>query len=208
MEVLFQNKNYIVCVKPAGVISESNGIDGFPDLIEKETGKNVYTIHRLDKVVSGVMVYALNKEAAANLSRQVSDRQMKKQYTALIHNVPEKAKGVFTDLLFKDSAKNKAFVVKRDRRGVKKAELDYEVIDKFQKDDEILSVVEINLHTGRFHQIRVQFASRNMPVCGDRRYGAKDEYKNVMLFSTKLEFCDPESGETVVYKHIPPICKL
>lgn len=203
MEIIYQSESYIVCIKPAGVISESNGQNGFPDLIENELTKKVYTVHRLDKAVSGVMVYALSQKAAADISDQIQKNIMKKQYVALVHNVPKEKIGVMKDLLFKDKVKNKAFIVKRERKGVKKAELDYEVIEEREIENEKVSVVKVNLHTGRFHQIRVQFASRNMPIVGDKRYGAKDNCKNIMLYSTKLEFVDPDTGEHVIYRHTP-----
>lgn len=203
MEILFQCKDYVVCIKPAGVISESNGNDGLPDLLKEELNCEVYTVHRLDKNVTGVMVYALNSKTAANLSAQIQNGGFHKQYTAIVHGTVSPENGEMTDLLFKDKQKSKAYIVKRERKGVRKAKLEYRTLKHIEYLGQPAAVVEVDLHTGRYHQIRVQFASRGYPIFGDRRYGAKDESHDIMLFSTKLEFLYPKNNQTVVYRYLP-----
>ena len=187
MEILFSDQNYIVCVKPVGVDSEHE----VPDSL----GGKVYPIHRLDKNVGGVMVYARTKAAAAQLSKAVQEGTMVKEYVAMVHGTPEES-GDWTDFLFKDSRKNKVFVVKRERKGVKKARLEY---TRLTANDP--SLVRIRLHTGRSHQIRVQFSSRGYPLVGDHKYGARDEAAAPMLFSCRISF--PWKGKLQVYEKLP-----
>ncbi len=191
MDVLFFDTNLIVCVKPVGVDSES----GFPELIKSEFGGEVFTVHRLDMNVGGVMVYARNKQTAAALSRSIQEGSMIKEYVACVNGIPPKS-GVLEDFLFKDSRKNKVFTVKRMRKGVKEAKLEY-----VRLNDSDPSVVRIRLYTGRSHQIRVQFASRGYPLVGDHKYGSKSEQKSPMLYSCKLTF--PYKGELVSFESLP-----
>ena len=199
IQILHQDKDIVVCIKPCGISSQNTEQkDGLPDRLSELLGKNyVATLHRLDTGVSGVMVYALNPKSAAFLSREISENRFKKHYIARVYGKPEQNEGVFEDLLFKDSKKNKSFVVKNERKGVKKAKLSYKVIES----DDTTSLVEILLHTGRSHQIRVQFSSRGMPLVGDGKYGAKDNEKNIALTSTKLEFVHPSSKELVCFTY-------
>jgi len=201
MEILFEDKSIIVCIKPSGVLSQADikGSDNMITLLEEYTGGRIYPLHRLDREVGGVMVYAKTKSAAAMLSLEIAEHNFKKEYIALVHGTPELQNGIFEDLLFKDSRKNKSFVVKRERKGVKKASLEYEVLNE----KEGLSVVQILLHTGRTHQIRVQFASRRMPLAGDRKYGAKDEFSNMGLWSYRIGFTHPETKQTMVFSKEP-----
>ena len=192
MEILYKNSDIIVVIKPAGVSSEETDGLNMHTLIRESIGaKEVFTVHRLDNVTSGVMVYALNKRAAAFLSSQITDNTFIKEYLAVVHGSVTPASGIMEDLLFKDSRKNKSFVVKRERKGVKKASLEYSVLEDRDK----LSLVKIRLHTGRTHQIRVQFASRKHPVYGDGKYGASDNIPFIALFSHSLTFIEPESRE-------------
>jgi len=141
------------------------------------------------------MVYARTKEAAARLSRLVQEGQLVKEYRALVHGVPPE-NGVLTDLLFKDSRKNKVFVVKKERKGVKKASLEYTRLTASDP-----SLVHIRLHTGRSHQIRVQFASRGFPLVGDHKYGSRDDAKAPALFSCRISF--PWKGKERVFEALP-----
>ncbi len=191
MEILYFDQNLIVCVKPVGIDSEA----GLPELIKAELGGEVYTVHRLDMNVGGVMVYARNRQTAASLSRDVQDGSMIKEYVACVEGIPPKS-GVLEDLLFKDSRKNKVFVVKRMRKGVKNAKLEY-----VRLNDADPSLVRIRLHTGRSHQIRVQFASRGYPLVGDHKYGSKSEQKAPMLYSCKVTF--PYKGEVAFFESLP-----
>ena len=188
MKILFSDVNIAVCVKPVGLDAEHD----VPQALIAQLGGDIYPIHRLDKNVGGVMVYARNKETAAYLSKLIQRGDMVKEYVALVHGAPPE-KGDWEDLLFKDSRKNKVFVVKRQRSGVKAARLEFVKL----KDN----LVHIRLHTGRSHQIRVQFASRGYPLVGDHKYGAKDEEKNPMLFSCCITF--PYQGETRQFEYLP-----
>lgn len=180
MDIIYSDKNIAVCVKPIGVDSEHE----LPTLLSNTLGGEFFTVHRLDLNVGGVMVYARNKPAAAELSKAIQNGSFIKEYYAQVHGVPDKS-GIFEDLLFKDKYKNKVFVVDRERKGVKKASLEYvRLTDK----DVSTALVRIKLHTGRSHQIRVQFASRGFPLLGDGKYGAKDNLHAPRLYSCKLTF--------------------
>ncbi|MBR3948446.1 MAG: RluA family pseudouridine synthase [Clostridia bacterium] len=199
MEILFEDKELIVVIKERGLLSEENPAK--PNMVtslRELTKSEIYPVHRLDKDVGGVMVYAKSKKAASELSKQAGDRTMKKTYLAFIHGTPEEKSGMLEDLLFFDKSKNKSFVVKKERRGVKKALLQYEVIS--EKDGN--SLVEAELLTGRTHQIRVQFASRKMPLFGDRRYGARDESKIIALWSKEISFVHPETKERMTFRKL------
>ncbi len=191
MNILYHDSDIAVCVKPIGLDSEH----GVPAAIKEQLGGEVFPIHRLDRAVGGVMVYARTKKSAAALSKAVQDGEMVKEYLALVHGVPPEH-GDWEDLLFKDSQKNKVFVVRRERRGVKKARLTFE-----RRTDGDPALVHVRLYTGRTHQIRVQFASRGYPLVGDRKYGAKDDVNTPMLFSHRLTF--PYNGKTVCFEATP-----
>jgi len=191
MELLFSDKDLAVCVKPVGLDSEKE----VPEALAAMLGGEVFPIHRLDKNVGGVMVYARNKAAAVALSRAVQEGTMVKEYVALVHGtLPES--GDWTDLLFKDSSKNKVFVVKKERKGVKKARLEF---TRLSEGD--ISRVHVRLHTGRSHQIRVQFASRGFPLVGDHKYGSRDEATAPMLFSCRITF--PWKGKLLSFEAQP-----
>ncbi len=192
MNILYSDRGLAVCIKPVGLDSENE----VPAALKEALGGEIFPIHRLDKNVGGVMVYARTKSCAAALSRAVQEGTMVKEYVALVHGTPPE-RGDWTDLLWKDSAKNKVFVVKRERRGVKKARLEF---TRLRADAD--SLVRIRLHTGRSHQIRVQFSSRGFPLVGDHKYGARDESTAPMLFSCRISF--PYKGQTRVFEALPP----
>ena len=194
MELLYVCQDYVVAEKPAGLSSE-DGENSFPALLRQQLGGEIFPIHRLDLNVGGVMVYARTKQAAAKLSSLVQGGELVKEYRAMVHGMPEND-GDWEDLLFKDSRKNKVFVVQKERKGVKKARLTYHVIEGGE-----ISQVHIRLYTGRTHQIRVQFSSRGFPLVGDHKYGARDNEKMPMLFCCKLSF--PWNGETKIYEKLP-----
>ena len=191
MKILFSDPNIVVCVKPVGVDSEH----GLPQTLQEALGGEIFPIHRLDQNVGGVMVFARTKAAAAQLSRAVQEGSMVKEYIAMVHGIPE-SKGDWTDFLFKDSRKNKVFVVKKERKGVKMARLEYV---RLTEDDP--AVVRIRLYTGRSHQIRVQFSSRGFPLAGDHKYGARDELTAPRLFSCRITF--PFGGKNHCYSALP-----
>ncbi len=197
MEIIFQDSDIVVAIKPPEILSQSDekGRANAVDILSEMTGSDIFPVHRLDKGVGGVMIFAKNAKSAAELSRQVSDRTMEKTYLALLHGEIAEERGRLEDLLFFDRVKNKSFVVKRERRGVKKALLDYECIEK----GEGKSLVKVKLITGRTHQIRVQFSSRGYPLFGDRRYGAKDEVKDIALLSKEISFMHPRTGERMTF---------
>ena len=200
--IIYHDNMIAVCVKPAGVPS-SDEPGGMPELIEKALGlplKTVKTVHRLDTAVSGLMVYALTKEAAAVLSREITEGTFQKTYLAAVHGRPDDPAGRFTDLLFKDSKANKTYVVKRPRKGVREAVLDYEMIGA----ENDLSLIKVRLLTGRTHQIRVQFSSRKMPLYGDRKYGAPEAGAGFGLWSYALSFDHPKTGEHMEFTKLPP----
>ena len=188
MEILYSDAGIAVCVKPVGLDSEME----VPAALKDQLGGDIFPIHRLDKNVGGVMVYARAKSAAAALSKAVQDGSLVKEYVAQVHGTPPES-GDWEDLLFKDSSKNKVFVVKKERKGVKKARLEFVRTGENQ--------VRIRLHTGRSHQIRVQFASRGYPLVGDHKYGARDEHTAPMLFSCCLTF--PWKGKEMRFEKLP-----
>lgn len=198
MDILYEDSAVVVCIKPRGVLSQSDekGGESMVTILSGHTGGEIFPVHRLDKETGGVMVYAKTQKAAAKLSGDISEHKFYKEYLAILHGVPEENSGTLCDLLFHDRAKNKSYVAKRERKGVKKAELYYEVLEAKEKDGEKYSLLRVVLHTGRTHQIRVQFASRKMPLSGDRKYGARDGEKSLGLWAARLKFFHPETGET------------
>jgi len=201
IEILYEDKSILVCIKPAGTLSEmSDKENSLPRMICAERALDtLYPVHRLDREVSGVMLFAKTEEAAAKLSADVSERRLKKEYIAIVEGEMEKESDTLVDLLFKDSAKNKSYVVKRERKGVKKASLFYETVAKKNG----TTLVRIELHTGRTHQIRVQFSSRGHAVLGDRKYGSSLKSDEIALCSHKLTFCHPKTKKEMSFSHTP-----
>ena len=191
MEIITENRDYAVIIKPVGMDSEHE----VPAELKNALGGEVFPIHRLDKNVGGVMVYARTRKAAADLSRAVQEGTLVKEYRAMVHGTPAEG-GVLEDLLFKDSTKNKVFVVKKERKGVKKASLEFTRLTSGDT-----SLLHIKLHTGRSHQIRVQFASRGFPLVGDHKYGSRDGATAPMLYSCRLTF--PWKGQEKTYEAFP-----
>ena len=202
LDILYFDSSLAVCVKPAGVLSEGLDERSMPYLLSlalKERGidgATPFVVHRLDKETSGLMVFALNSESAASLSSSVRNGDMKKIYQALCVGRIDADSDVLCDLLFYDRARSKSFVVDRERKGVKRASLEYRVLERFED----RTLVSVELHTGRTHQIRVQFSSRGHALCGDRRYGAPAEYGNrLCLCATSLSFSHTETGQQMTF---------
>jgi 23S rRNA pseudouridine1911/1915/1917 synthase len=195
LDILYQDAQIILCVKPAGVLSEEGGM---PELLRAQTASTqIYCVHRLDRAVGGLMVYAKTKEAAASLSGQIAEGHLEKRYLAVCRgDAPQQ--GEMRDLLYHDAKTNKSYVVKRMRKGVREAVLRYERLER-QGD---LSLVRVGLLTGRSHQIRVQFASRQLPLLGDRRYGGGEG--EIALWSSELRFLHPQSGDELYFRAAPP----
>lgn len=205
MEILYQDTAITVAVKPPQLLSEQTERgDGFADLLAAQN-KNQYVgvVHRLDRGVGGVMVYARTPQAAAKLSLAVQNHLLKKEYLAVIHGEMSDCEGRLCDLLYHDRQKNKSFVVDRARKGVKEAILDYRVARVIEHPEYgKLSLVRISLLTGRTHQIRVQFSSRQHPLLGDGKYGAHDACP-IALFSRSLTLPHPTNGTSLCFEKEP-----
>ncbi|MBR4017092.1 MAG: RNA pseudouridine synthase [Oscillospiraceae bacterium] len=191
MKILYSDRDFVACIKPVGLDAEQD----MPAQLKTQLGGEVFTLHRLDKNVGGVMIYARNKQAAAELSAGIARGDMVKEYLAVVHGNPP-AEGDWEDLLFKDGRKNKVFVVKRQRAGVKAARLTYQVVRPGEE-----TLVRIRLYTGRSHQIRVQFSSRGFPLVGDHKYGSRDVATAPKLFSCCITF--PYRGQTYQFAAEP-----
>ena len=195
MEILWQDRQLLVCLKSAGILAEE-GEGAMPALLREAThAREIYCVHRLDRETGGLMVYAKTKGAAASLSAAIARGELEKRYLAVLSGTPAEARGTLRDLLYRDARKNKSYVVQRLRRGVREAELRYELLETQGE----LSLVRVELVTGRSHQIRVQFASRGLPLAGDRKYGSAFRDCGLALFSAALCFPHPHTGERLAY---------
>lgn len=202
MEILYQDANILVCIKPARVLSTDEP-GGLPELVREALGDpkaDVRTVHRLDRVVSGVMVLARSANAASELSRQIREDQFRKEYLAVIHGRPENPEGTLHDLLARDKARRMTFVAEAPGKGVQEAALSYRVLEYADG----MSLVRVRLHTGRTHQIRVQFSSRGMPLVGERKYAVWNDPCELALWSAKIGFYHPGTGEWVEFSKEPP----
>ena len=204
MELIYVDDDIIVCVKPAGVVSTDQP-GGVPELARQALGDekaDVRTVHRLDQVVSGLMVLARNPRAASELSRQIREDAFGKAYLAIVKGGPEQNKGRMYDLLLRDKRERKTYVVQEMAKGVQEAVLEYEVIARTQA----MSRVAIRLITGRTHQIRAQFSSRGMALIGDKKYGAQAEGCDIALWSAYIGFTHPVTGKKMEFRLPPPEC--
>ena len=206
LNVLYEDNHIIVVVKPSNILSQSD-ITGDSDMLtiiksylKEKYNKpgNVYLglVHRLDRVVSGVMVFAKTSKAASRLSDEIRLNKMEKVYLAVVHG-KVKESDTFTDYLKKTSDFN---TVVSDSKSGKFSELSYKLLEYNKQEN--LSLVEVHLKTGRHHQIRVQFSSRGYPLVGDNRYG-NDNYKNIGLAAYKLSFIHPVKKELMTFTHYP-----
>ncbi len=197
IEILFEDKDILVINKPVGILSEDSvkGEKGIISFLETEKRKTLHLLHRLDKNVGGVMVFAKNKKSASKLSVAIAGGGFQKRYLAVTDGIPEKDEDVYKDLLFKDSKKNRSFVVNRMRKGVREASLEYKVLGK----EDGKALVKVLLHTGRTHQIRVQFSHRKTPLTGDGRYGSKDRNCEIALHSCEISFRHPVTHKEVAF---------
>ncbi len=205
IEVIFEDNDILVIKKLVGVLSEDSqkGEKGILSYLENDNRKTLHLLHRLDREVGGVMVVAKNKKSASFLSTEIANGGFKKEYLAVTDGIPEEDKAVYVDLLFKDSKKNRSYVVKRERKGVKKASLEFETVGK--NDEKAL--VRILLHTGRTHQIRVQFSSRKTPLTGDGHYGSTDRNCKIALHSHRIIFLHPKTKSEVTFKSLPDLAE-
>ena len=205
LNVLYRDSDILVCEKPAGCLSEPGPGRNLPQLAasylyEAGQASEIYTVHRLDKEVGGLMVLARTSEAAGALIGMIANRTIQKEYYAVLRGVPQAASGTWEDLLFDESGKNKTYVVDRPRKGVRDAKLSYRLIAREGE----TSLVRIRLYTGRTHQIRAQFSHRALPLLGDVRYGCKDPGCKTALWSAYLRFPHPKTGRVMTFYQRPP----
>ena len=202
MEILYSDADIVVCVKPQRVLSTDEP-GGVPELVRKELGEetaDVRTVHRLDRVVGGVMVLARSAAAASELSRQVRENEFGKEYLAVVHGTPDPQEGQLRDLLGRDKERRMTYVAAEPGKGIQEAVLSYRVLNQAGE----LSRVRIRLHTGRTHQIRVQFASRGMALVGERKYDTREDPCEIALWSHMVEFTHPRTGERMTFRKEPP----
>lgn len=200
MEIIYCDEWIAVCVKPARVLSTDEP-GGMPELVRQALGTDdVRTVHRLDRVVSGLMVLARSAEAASELSRQIREGQFQKEYLAVVHGHPDTDAGMLRDLLLRNKQERKTYIVTEPAKGVQEAILTYQV--KAKTGD--MTRVQIQLQTGRTHQIRAQFAGRNLPLVGDRKYSLLEDDCEIALWSYRLAFTHPKTGEPMDFALEPP----
>ena len=204
MEIIYMDADIVVCIKPARVLSTDEP-GGLPELIREalaDPKADIRTIHRLDRVVSGLMVLARNAGAASELSRQVREDEFEKEYLAVVHGAPEEKSGTLRDLLIRDKARKMTLVTDAPGKGVQEAILHYQTM--YTADG--MSRVRIQLVTGRTHQIRVQFASRGMPLVGERKYAVLEDSCEIALWSYRIGFTHPATGAWMEFSQEPPVC--
>lgn len=201
-EILYQDRDILVCIKPPRVLSTDEP-GGLPELLRQQLGDadaDIRTVHRLDRVVSGLMVLARNPSAASELSRQIRENEFDKRYQAVVHGTPEKPTDTLRDLLGRDKARKMTYVASEPGKGIQEAALTYRLLASTGD----LSRVEIKLHTGRTHQIRVQFAGRGMPLVGERKYSTLEDPCEIALYSCRIGFHHPADGRWMEFTHQPP----
>ena len=201
MQIVYMDEDILVCVKPERVLATDEP-GGLPELLRRELGEpqaDIRTVHRLDRVVSGLMVLARTSQAASELSRQIRDDEFVKEYLAVVHGMPDYS-GTFTDLLYRDKARKMTMVAQEPGKGVQEAILHYQCLGAAEG----MSRVQIQLVTGRTHQIRVQFASRGMPLVGERKYAELTDDCPIALWSYRLGFKHPRTGEKMDIQLDPP----
>ena len=202
LEILYTDLDILVCIKPARVLSTDEP-GGLPSLVRTALGNekaDVRTVHRLDRVVSGIMVLARNAKAASELSRQIREDAFEKEYLAVVHGKPEADAGTFTDLLYRDKARRMTMVASAPAKGVQEAILDYTVLNRTEE----MSRVKVLLKTGRTHQIRVQFSSRGFPLVGERKYCTLEDPCEIALWSHRIGFVHPSTGKRMEFSKEPP----
>ena len=212
MKILYEDKYLLICEKPVGVESQLSSA-GKTDMItllsehRKEKGEDSYVglVHRLDTATGGAMVYSKQENVTGKISGILNSPEYEKEYLAIVHGAPENENGEFRDLLYHDKLKNKSFVVKKERNGVKKAVAEYKIVDTLEHNGENISLVKVRLITGRTHQIRVQFASRGMALLGDGKYGSRDNKASLALWSQRLAFIHPITKKRIEVTSLPPL---
>ena len=202
VKIIYQDEDIIVCVKPPRVLSTDEP-GGLPELLRTQLGNpnaDIRTVHRLDRVVSGLMVLARNYESAAELSRQIREDIFGKEYLAVLHGVPSEASATLHDLLGRDKARKMTYVADAPGVGIQEACLSYRILAKKEE----ACLVQIQLHTGRTHQIRVQFSSRGFPLWGERKYSERNDPCEIALLSHKIAFVHPKTKKQMTFSVNPP----
>ena len=201
MEILYQDNRIVVAVKPAGILSTDEP-GGMPSLLRQALNTDcIRTVHRLDAQTGGVMVFARSRMAASLLSQQVREHQFSKCYLAAVHGTPQPQSGEMRDLLGRDSVRRVTYVADTPSADTREALLTYETLDTADG----LSLIRVQLHTGRTHQIRVQFTSRGLPLAGDRKYGIpEDGTVPLALWAYRLSFAHPQTGQEMSFTCPPP----
>ncbi len=210
MKILYEDKYLLLCEKPVGVesqLSSKNKAD-MPTLLSQyrcERGEDAYigVVHRLDTATGGAMIYSKREDMTGKLSALVQSGDYQKTYLAVVHGCPEESTGEMRDLLYHDKMKNKSFVCAKERKGIKEAILNYRTLETVETEGGVMSLVEIGLVTGRTHQIRVQFASRKMPLVGDGKYGSRDNKVTCALWSHKVRFVHPVTKKVIECESFP-----
>lgn len=208
--ILYEDKDIIVCKKPGGVPVQTRrtGLMDLESGLKNHLafrGEDTYlaVIHRLDQPVQGVLVFGKNQKSGASLSEQMKTGQMKKTYLACVQGIPEIKEGILEDQIEQVKGSNYSRVVEKKTKNSKKAVLEYKVL----KEGENCSLLEINLKTGRHHQIRVQLAHAGFPILGDRKYNEKEdgkgEWRVICLCAARLSFCHPSTGKMMEFQVKP-----
>ena len=202
MRILFSDDRVIVCVKPAGVLSTDEP-GGMPQLLRAaldDPDAVVKSVHRLDRAVGGVMVYARTKRAASDLGRQIEDGTFRKTYLAVVRGVPAEPSGTLRHWLLRDRAARRTLVVPAGTDGAQEAVLSYELREEAGG----ASLLSVRLYTGRTHQIRCQLSHIGHPILGDRKYGGSSDGSEIALWSYGLRFAHPRTGEELSFRSPPP----
>ena len=202
MRILYSDDRVIVCVKPDGVLSTDEP-GGMPQLLREQLhdpGAVVKSVHRLDRAVGGVMVYARTKRAATDMGRQIEDGTFRKKYLAVVVGKTEEVSGTLRHWLLRDRTARRTLVVDEGTEGAQEAILEYERLEETDS----LSLLSVKLFTGRTHQIRCQLSHIGHPILGDRKYGGVMNASGIALWSNELRFRHPRTGEEFVFLVSPP----
>lgn len=199
-EILYVDDKLVVCLKQPGVLSTDEP-GGMPDLLRSQLGTdNIRTVHRLDRAVGGVMVFARTARCAADLSAQIAEHTFDKRYLAVIHGNMDAPNGELRDILIRDKARRMTLVAQELSKDAREAVLEYQVLAEAEN----MSLIRVKLLTGRTHQIRVQFSSRGLPLIGDRKYGCPEGECPIALWSESISFVHPKTGEKMNFRSPPP----
>lgn len=211
LNIIYEDNHIIVVEKKPNIPSQSDKTEDIDMLtlvkqyVKEKYNKpgNVYVglVHRLDRPVGGIMIFAKTSKAASRLSEQVRNKDFGKEYLAVVDGKPDRDKGTLEDYLYKDERNNMSKVVNKEKKNSKLAKLDYEVL----KHNEVknLTLLKINLHTGRHHQIRVQLSHFGHSIFGDQKYGTRGQGKQIALWAYKLKILHPISKEEMVFECMP-----